>query len=51
MLHEIDVNQKEIVFVWGPGRAGIHGNEAADIAAKKRLLTRNLQSTSCPFQT
>ena len=37
MLHEIDVNQKEIVFVWGPGRAGIHGNEAADRVATEAL--------------
>ena len=35
MLHRIDVDLKEIVFMWVPGYAGIRGNEAAKEAVDK----------------
>ena len=47
-LHKIDVDQKEIVFMWVPGHVSIRGNEAADRAVKE-LLTRKLQTISCLF--
>ena len=41
MLHKIEIDQKEVVFMWVPGRVGIRGNEAAYRVAKE-AMKRNL---------
>ena len=37
MLHKIEKDQKEVVFMWVPGHVGICGSEVADWAAKEAL--------------
>ena len=50
MLHKIEIDQKEVVFMWVPGHVGIHGNEAADTTAKESLEKEPIDFLM-PFQT
>ena len=46
LLHKMNADQQEIVFMWVPGHVGIRGNEAADRAAKEALDKNKLKTDS-----
>ena len=37
LLHKINADKKETIFMWVPGHIGIRGNQAAGRAAKEAL--------------
>ena len=39
LLHKINANKKETIFMWVPGHIDMRGNEAADRAAKEAVNT------------
>ena len=39
LLHQINADKKESIFMWVPGHIGIRGNEAANRATKEALNT------------
>ena len=48
LLHKINADKKETIFMWAPGHIGIRANEAADRAAKEALNTE-LTAGIVPF--
>ena len=48
LLHKINADQREIVFMWVLGHVGIRGDEAADRAAKE-ALDQKLTADLMPF--
>jgi len=42
---------KTVAFQWVPSHVGIHGNETADLLAKKATILQNKQQTPLNFET
>ena len=49
LLHKINADQKQIIFIWVAGHVCIRGNEAADRAAKE-ALDKKPTAISCLFR-